>query len=393
MACNLLPQRGEVLKVNNMPEPIPDHLIDLLALTLVPGMGPKTTAALLARFGSASEIRRAGEDDFRQVPHIGDRLARQFVESLRTLDLQSELAALEEHQVWLLPRNAPDYPQALGQISDAPPLLYCRGTLVPGEHKMIAIVGTRRATAYGRRMTENIAGGLARAGWTIVSGLALGIDTAAHRAALDAGGRTIAVLAGGLSRIYPPQNIDLARQVEHQGCLMTETPMSVMPQPGMFPARNRIISGLCRGVVVVEGDRRSGAMITARTAGEQGRDVFAVPGPADADSSAGCLMLLREGARLVRSADDLLEDLNGIQSPAPVAPPISPAVEPAPALPPPELDDDQRRVWSLLESAPRPIDELIQSTGIAVARMNVILMMLEMKKLVRRLPGNRYERR
>jgi DNA processing protein len=176
-------------------------------------------------------------------------------------------------------------------------------------------------------MAERLAAGLVRAGFTVVSGLARGIDGAAHRAALEAGGRTIAVLAGGLSRIYPPEHADLADQVAARGALVTETPMTVQPQPGMFPARNRIISGLSRGVVIVEAGERSGALITATHAAEQGREVFAVPGQADSPASAGCLELIRKGVRLVRSVDDILEDLRGLSVPS-----LPPARKQAPTL-------------------------------------------------------------
>jgi DNA processing protein len=262
-------------------------------------------------------------------------------------------------------------------------------------------------------MAEQIARGLARAGVTVVSGLARGIDGMAHRAALDAGGRTIAVLAGGLSEIYPPEHADLANEVAGHGALVTETPMTVAPLPGMFPARNRIISGLSRGVVVIEANVRSGALITARHALEQGREVFAVPGPADSPASAGCLELIRNGARLVRSADDILDDLKGIATPTPppVARPLPPtdpdrpplpgfaetptpaAPEPAEApAPPPVLDPAQQGVWERLVSR-RHADELARESGLGSAELSRVLMQLELKRLVRRLPGNFYERR
>jgi DNA processing protein len=244
-------------------------------------------------------------------------------------------------------------------------------------------------------MAERLAAGLARAGVTVVSGLARGIDGAAHRAALEAGGRTVAVLAGGLSRIYPPEHAGLAGEIcAGRGALVSETPMAMDPLPGMFPARNRIISGLSRGVVVVEADEKSGALITATHALEQGREVFAVPGPADSPTSAGCLRMIRDGARLVRSAEDILEDLTGVAPPTePAGASAGPAAAPRPAGPPPGLDDEQRRVWDSLGDRPRFADELTRELGLPVGELARVLMSLEMKKVIRRLPGNQYERR
>jgi DNA processing protein len=249
-------------------------------------------------------------------------------------------------------------------------------------------------------MAERIAAGLASAGWTVVSGLARGIDAAAHRGALAAGGRTIAVLAGGLSRIYPPEHADLAERIVLQGALMSETPMTVDPQPGMFPARNRIVSGLCRAVVVVEANARSGALITASHGAEQGREVFAVPGNADSAASAGCHELIRKGARLVQSADDVLEDLRGIAVPDPPArrdgpaasPPSPPSPPPPPPGPPPNLEPVQQQVWDLLAST-RHADDLSRELGLSAGEMAVLLMKMELAKVIRRLPGNQYERR
>jgi DNA protecting protein DprA len=220
----------------------------------------------------------------------------------------------------------------------------------------------------------------------VPGGLARGIDGAAHRGALEAGGRTLAVLAGGLSRIYPPEHADLAREVEASGALLSEAAMRQDPMAGMFPARNRLISGLSRGVVIIEAAERSGALITAEHAAEQGRSVFAVPGPVDSEASSGTLRLIRDGATLVRSAEDILEDLDGVAAAA--------AAAPKPPTPvPPGLDATQQRLWEFLADRPRHVDEMAQQLGLAVPQITGALMMLEMKKVVRRLPGNQYERR
>ncbi|HJZ96002.1 MAG TPA: DNA-processing protein DprA, partial [Candidatus Solibacter sp.] len=207
-------------------------------------------------------------------------------------------------------------------------------------------------------------------------------DGTAHRAALQAGGRTIAVLAGGLSRIYPPEHADLARDVEAAGALLSEASMEQEPLPGMFPARNRLISGLCRGVVIVEAAEKSGALITATHAADQGRSVMAVPGPVDQATSGGAHELIRKGATLVRGPDDVLQELEGLPGDH----------HSAPAAPPPALDETQQRIWDSLADGPRHLDEIVQSLGLAAGPLSGTLLILEMKKIVRRLPGNRYER-
>jgi len=378
---------------------MPDAVEDHLALALIPGLGPKLTAALLAAFGSAAAARRATAAQLRTIPHIGEKLAESFAETLRKVDVKPELERLAKYGVRPVPLGDPAYPPPLAAVVNPPPLLYFRGEWTPQDAGCIAIVGSRSCTSYGKKLAEQIARGLVRAGVTVASGLARGIDGAAHRATLDAGGRTLAVLAGGLADIYPPEHADLANEVAGRGALISETPMTVAPQPGMFPARNRIISGLSRAVIVVEANARSGALITARHALEQGREVFAVPGNVDSAASAGCLELIRSGARLVRGPDDVLEDLKGLAAPVAEKPrpataalfESAPAPE-APAEPPPNLEPAQRAIWDLLE-AKRHADELTRATGLSVSDLSRALTHLELKRLIRRLPGNFYERR
>jgi DNA processing protein len=390
----------------DLPDPVRDHL----ALALVPGLGPRLTAAVLRAFGTAAAARRATAEQLRQIPHVGDKTAASLAAALRTVDLEVELRLLAEHGVRPVPLGFAGYPPPLAGLSDPPPLLYFRGESAPADLNAVAVVGSRNCTAYGKRVAAELARGLARAGVTVVSGLARGIDGVAHHAALEAGGRTVAVLAGGLSAIYPPEHAELASGIADRGFLVTETPMTVPPQPGMFPARNRIISGLSRAVVVVEAHTRSGALITADHALEQGREVFAVPGNVDSPASAGSLHLLRHGARLVRSVADLLDDLKGLATAEypPLAsggcePPVRTESTPGGATeqradtprspePIPELDELQRRVFDLLSSR-RHGDELAREAGLAVGDLSRVLMQLEMKRLARRLPGNFYERR
>lgn len=365
---------------------------DLLALHLVPGLGPRLTAALLQRFGSAAAALRATAEELRTVPHIGDKLSQQMSQAMRRLDVDAEVALIAKHQVRLLIAGSAEYPASLVELPDRPPVLYVRGTVEACDAKAVALVGSRHCTAYGRRVAEQFAAGLVRAGYTVISGLARGIDAAAHRGALQAGGRTLAVLAGGLSRIYPPEHADLARDVEAAGALLTEATMTQEPLPAMFPQRNRIISGLSRGVVIVEAAEKSGALITATHASEQGRPVFAVSGPIDNSASAGAHTLIRNGAILVRGAADILEELEGLRAPATSARvPSASEPPPRPAGPPPGLDEPQRRIWQLLADQSCHLDELTQRLGIPVGQLSSTLLMMEMKKVVRRLPGNRYE--
>jgi DNA processing protein len=274
---------------------------------------------------------------------------------------------------------------------------------LPTDQHAVAIVGSRNCSEYGRRVTEQLARGLVRSGYTVVSGLARGTDSYAHRAALDAGGRTLAVLAGGLSKIYPPEHGNLADAVARQGALVSEQSMRQAPLRDMFPARNRIISGLSRGVVIIEAGEKSGALITARHALEQGREVFAVPGPIDSPQSAGTLGLLRQGATLIRGVDDILETLGNLPlfQPPPPSNPQSPSEVPlpspstAPPVPPPVptgLSDEQLTIWNALGASPIHLDDLAAALGLAVQQISSQLLMFEMRGLVRRVPGNRYER-
>ena len=363
---------------------------ELLALHLVPGLGPRLTAALLERFGSARAVLEATPQELSTVPHIGPRLAQQFYESMRRADVDAELERMARHRTELLVLPTPPYPASLASIPDPPQLLYVRGRLAERDAQAVAIVGSRHCTGYGVRVAERLAAGLARAGYTIVSGLARGIDAAAHRGALQANGRTLAVLAGGLSSIYPPEHEELSRAVEAAGALLTESAMLMEPMAGMFPARNRIISGLARAVIIVEAAEKSGALITAQHAAEQGRPVLAVPGSVESTASAGPNALIRQGAVLCRGVDDVQEELRDLPLPVNPEPEAAPA-EPA-AAPPPGLDETQQRLWDLLAEGPRHADELSREVGVPVAQLTGVLLALEMKKAVRRLPGNRYER-
>jgi DNA processing protein len=369
---------------------------DLLALRLVPGLGPRRIRALLDHFGSATRARLATFSDLRSLPHFGEKAAQEIAAGLQHVDLDAELQLLERHQVHLLRLRTPDYPPALATIDDPPPLLYVRGALDAADRNAVAIVGSRHCTPYGRRTAEHLGGDLARAGYTVVSGLARGIDAAAHRGALAAGGRTLAVLAGGLARIYPPEHQDLAEEVAAAGALLSESPMTLEPLAQLFPQRNRIVSGLSRGVVVVEAADKSGARITAKHALDQGREVFAVPGPVDSEASSGTLRLLKEGAILARHAEDILEVLGTTPSVSRTGEAeggLATAVAAAPQPIQVPLTEQQQKVLNELTSEPVHADDLVQRSGLSVPEVSHALLLLELHGLVRRLPGNRFERR
>lgn len=368
------------------------ELRDWLTLHLIPGLGPRRTAALLERFGSPRAVLFATAEQLARVHLIGEQLAAAISTGARTIDVDAELALMAKHNVHARVLGTLDYPAALAHIPDPPPVLYVRGTLEPADANAVAVVGSRKCSAYGRRAAEHLAAGLVQAGFTVVSGLARGIDGVAHRAALQAGGRTVAVLAGGLSRIYPPEHKDLAEEVTRSGALLAEACMTQEPLPAMFPARNRIISGLSRAVVLVEADEKSGALITARLAAEQGRSALAVPGPIDSDTSRGTNALIRDGAVLCRGVEDVLEELQGVSAMATASKAEAKAAPAMPSGPPPGLDETQRRIWDYLGGQSRHLDEMVRELEIGAGQLSGMLMMLEMKKAVRRLPGNRYER-
>ncbi|MGQ0634490.1 MAG: DNA-processing protein DprA [Planctomycetaceae bacterium] len=356
-----------------------------LRLNLVEGVGPRTWQSLLARFQTPERVWAASESEWLEVAGVGPKLAAALLAARHTQRAEREWRRCREMQVELVVRGDANYPKPLAEIHDPPGILFCRGQLEPRDDLAVAIVGSRRSTVYGRQQAEKLAGTLARAGVTIVSGLARGIDAAAHRGALAAGGRTIAVLATGLANIYPPEHAELAQAVAAGGALVTESALDQAPVPGLFPQRNRIISGLCLAVIVVEATRSSGALHTVRHATEQGREVFAVPGRIDSLASEGCHDLIRDGATLVRHADDVLEALGPL--PAPVVSADGQTVRSAREL---SLDPQERGILNLVAIDPTHVDEILSAAQIEPSRVLATLTVLEMRRLVRRLPGGQY---
>ncbi len=366
------------------PQVDPD-LLAALRLTLVDGVGPRIRQTLLAHFEKPQSVLEAPAAALMEVEGVGPKIAAAILAARHTRQAEEELARCREAGIDLILYGAEAYPQSLARICDPPGVLFSRGKLEPRDELAVAIVGSRRCTVYGRQQAEKLAGALARAGLTIVSGLARGIDAAAHKGALEAGGRTLAVLGTGLANIYPPEHGELAAAVAQQGALLAEVPLKTAPLPGLFPQRNRIIAGLSLGVVVVEASRNSGALHTVRHALEQGREVFSVPGRIDSLASEGCHDIIRDGATLVRHADDILQELGPLA--APVQSGARQTVHTAREL---LLDDQERKILNLVSIDPVHVDEILRQAGIEASRALATLTVLEMRRLVRRLPGSQY---
>jgi DNA processing protein len=366
-----------------MDEPADEELIDTLRLVLVPGVGPRTRQSLLERFGAARAVLAAAPSALREVQGVGPKLTQNILRAGETLDVAEEIALCRQGGIDILIESDPRYPRMLREIPDPPGVLFVRGSLKPADTLAIGIVGTRHATQYGLRMAERLAGSLSRAGLTIVSGLARGIDAAAHRGALAAGGRTLGVLASGVLNIYPPEHEQLAAEVAACGALLSEQPARSAPLAGTFPQRNRIISGLSLGVIVIEAAERSGALITARHAMEQGREVFAVPGNVDSRMSRGCHRLIRDGAKLVESAEDVLEELGPLVESTP-RDDGQVVRHPAELL----LNETEQQVLAAISTESTPIDQVVVESGLPVASVLATLSVLEIRHLVRRLSGS-----
>ena len=365
------------------PEPAQHNdLLDWLTLSMVSGVGPRTLKLLLDQFGTPAAVLDAPASALRDVQGVGPKLAREIASARSKIDAAAELDLCRANGLSVLIPTDPAYPRMLTEIHDPPSVLFVRGQVKPADMLSVAIVGSRHATHYGVTQAERLAGSLARAGLTIVSGLARGIDGAAHRGALEAGGRTLAVLGGGVLEIYPPEHKELADQVAAQGAIMSEAPPRAIPMAGSFPQRNRIISGLSLGVIVVEATERSGALISARHAMEQGREVFAVPGRVDSRASRGCHALIRDGARLIESADDVLEELGPLVADA-QRDDGSVVRHPAEL----QLNETETQVLQAVMAEPTSIDQVVQTSRLPVANVLSTLSVLEMRHLVKRLSG------
>jgi DNA processing protein len=362
-------------------------------LACVPGIGSHLRRLLLERFGTPDAVFAASPAEIASVGRISRKLAAELATLADATGADDVIALCRKRSVDILAEGRDGYPPLLSRIDDPPGLLFVRGTILPQDALAVAIVGARHATAYGVKVAEQLGAGLARAGYTVVSGLARGIDAAAHRGAMQAGGRTIAVLGSGVLNIYPPEHAGLAREIIDSGALISELPPLAEPHAGTFPQRNRIVSGLSLGVVVVQAADRSGALITARLATEQGREVFAVPGPIDCRMSRGCHHLIRDGAKLVANVDDILEEFGPLFETATTG--DGRAVKSAAEL---QLGDVERRVLDACGAlagggtAAVNVDDVVDSSGLAASQVLATIGVLEMRRLIRRLPGNQVAR-
>jgi DNA processing protein len=349
-----------------------------VALTLVRGIGAVRLQALIDRFGDASAAWHADAADLRESG-LSSKIVDRLLDLRSSLDVGQLWDRIAAQGIHVITCQDESYPARLKEIDQPPPVLYTRGELLPEDDFAVAIVGTRRITPYGRQVTEDLAGFLASSGITVISGLARGVDAAAHTAALRAGGRTLAVLGSGVDRIYPPENRVLAEQMIAHGAILSDYPVGTAPEASNFPPRNRIISGLSLAVIVIEAGETSGALITAEFAAEQGREVFAVPGSILAPQSKGTNRLIQNGALPLLTPQDLLQALNLTR--------VSEQKSARSVLP---ADEVEKQLLMALGSEPLHVDDLRNQTGLPVEKVSAALVMMELKGMVRQVGAMHY---
>lgn len=395
-----------------------DEVKNLIHLSIIPGVGSQSIRCLMAAFGSAERALTATSEELVQIEGLTHKARQRLVNGRSHVSLNRELELIQSHQCHIVTFEDEAYPPLLKQISDPPLVLYVKRRLPPQDALSIAIVGSRSPTHYGKTTCQQLSQQLAARGVTIVSGFARGIDTVAHRGALEAGGRTIAVMGNGLNHVYPEENRHLADEIlESGGALISEFPMTVPPMGTNFPLRNRVISGLTSGTLVVEASERSGSLITARLAAEQGREVFAVPGQIFSKLSQGTHKLINQGATLIHSVDDLFDELP--QAFTGLAPPSSTASQPHEQHPHPDstishsrqltLDDmpqeedkpapsvqltpDEGVVLSAIDAPTSHIDQIVRTAQLPINRVSSVLLTLELKGIVEQLPGKHFAKK
>ena len=383
----------------------------LIHLNLIPGIGNHTIRRLLAAFGSAEKSVAATSEELAQIDGLTPDVRRQLIDGRSRAPLAQEIELIERHQCRIVTINDDTYPPLLKQIDDPPALLYIIGDFPPQDAPSIAIVGSRSPTEYGKTISQQLSHQLAERGITVVSGFARGIDTCVHRGALEAGGRTVAVFGSGLSIIYPETNRALATEITESGALISEFPMTMPPRGRNFPRRNRVISGLTLGTLVVEASEQSGSLITARHAAEQGREVFAVPGQIFSNVSRGTHSLINQGATLINSVDDLLDALpqnytqilggeslgpRSAKQPNKIVRPQS-TEKRSTSTPQPKanlnLTPDEQTVLSAMDADSVHIDEITRVTQLPIGKVSSLLVMLELKGIVQQLPGKQFVKR
>lgn len=357
-----------------------------VGLSLIPGVGTVLFKRLLEQFKSPEAVFQAPLKDLLSIEGMGERVAEAIRQGPFEKAVQKELCLLSKLEGRILTFEDEAYPRRLKNIYDPPPLLYMRGEIKKEDDLAIAIVGSRKTSPYGRGITEKIGQELVRYGITIVSGMARGIDSVAHQSAISGGGRTIAVLGCGVDVVYPPENRPLFEQIIDHGAVLSEFPMGSRPEGSHFPKRNRIISGLSLGVVVVQAGQKSGSLITANCALEQGREVFAVPGNVGINGSSGTNRLIKDGAKLVASSDDILEEIMPQWQTENETPPQRENL-------PIDLPEEGKKLFSLLGETPLHIDTLIRESGLDPGRVLSLLLDLELKGLVLQWPGKCFSKK
>jgi len=351
-----------------------------IALWTVEGIGPRRFVSLVEHFGSPGNVFSASEEELSRVPDVGRKLASNIKKNADFRLAEKQVSLLEKNRFFFLTYKDSNYPENLKSIFDFPPFLFVRGQIKKEDKKAIAIVGTRLATHYGKTIAKSIARELSQMKVTVVSGLARGIDSVGHRAALETGGRTIAVFGSGLDLVYPREHRGLAEKISESGALISEFLLGTRPLAENFPKRNRLISGLCLGVVVVEAPKRSGALLTAKYALDQGREVFAVPGNIGSRKSEGTNWLIKQGAVLVSSVDDILSELEGVLK-------LSPEKKEEKKL---KLSSDEKKIYYLLSLEPSHVDRIATQGNLSTAKTLTVLLSLELKGLVKQLSGKMF---
>jgi len=352
-----------------------------IALNMVPGVGPIRLRRLLGVFGAPEQVLSARASQMRAVDGVGEEVAEAISHWQDHVDLDAELTRVRDFGAHVLTTDSPEYPRMLREISNPPIVLYVWGQLVERDHQAMGVVGSRQTSHYGLECAKKLSYQLAYAGLTVVSGLARGIDTAAHQGALAAQGRTVAVIGSGLMDVYPPENKGLAEKIAASGAVVSEFPMTLPPSPQSFPYRNRIVAGWGSGLLVVEAGAKSGALITANQALEQGRLVYAVPGQIDRPTAVGTNRLIQQGAKLVTGAADILDDLQMLFPESRKAPVTNSLAT---------LSPEERTILDTVDQAETPLDLIVTKSGLPMPKVASTLLALEMKRLVKQLPGQQF---
>jgi DNA processing protein len=364
-----------------------DEKLPWLALYLIPGLGNVAFKNLLEVFHSPTAILEADTSELTKIEGVRREVAQKIARKEFSVDPEKEITKIEKFNARVITYLDTSYPALLKEIHSPPMLLYLKGNPIPTDVPFVAVVGSRNPTHYGLKGAETIGFGLAKRGIGVVSGLAKGIDSAAHTGCLRGGGFTIAVMGTGIDVIYPPEGRELFNEITERGTILSEFPMGSPPEARNFPIRNRIISGLSKGVVVVEATKKSGSLITAAFALEQGRDVFAMPGSVDSFKSTGTHLLIKQGAKLIENVDDILDEFILETSQHNEGESVETRSSPLP-----EMDKNEKRVYGAIDEYPRHIDQIVRQTGMEARVVLSALMKMELKGIITQLPGKMFVR-